>query len=129
MMKDGFKKAVQDVRRGLPYSRATELQQRAHLSPAQMASLLGIPERTMGRRRTRGRLMAHESDRLDRTHRTIDLVVKVLGEENANAWLQQSNQSFGGETPVSQLDTDVGVRAVEEELLRIERERERGEGG
>lgn len=111
-----WKKAVKDVRAGLPYAAVEILQQRAHLSFEQMAQILGIPKRTLQRRRGKC-LTPNESDRLDRASRTFDLVASVMKE--ANAWWQQPNQSLGGETPISLLDTDVGLREVEEAAQRI----------
>lgn len=116
-----FQKTLAKVRRGLPYSALEALQKQASLSQGQMAALVGIPERTIGRRKKEGRLTPSESDRVERTSRIMALAVNVFGEEErAKEWLQRPSRALDGETPLSLLDTDVGVRAVEDELLRIE---------
>ncbi len=45
---------------------------------------------------------------------------EVLGSlEKARQWLHRHNRALGGEPPISQLDTEIGERQVEEVLLRI----------
>jgi putative toxin-antitoxin system antitoxin component (TIGR02293 family) len=47
--------------------------------------------------------------------------VLVLGSvEKARQWLTAENRALGCVAPISLLDTDVGVRAVEDVLHRIE---------
>lgn len=116
-----FRLTVGDVRDGLPYAALERLQEAAALTQGQMATLLGIPERTIARRKNEGRLTATESDRVDRTERILRLAAEVLEDAGkARTWLQRPNRGLGGETPLSMLDTDRGVRAVEGVLMRLE---------
>jgi putative toxin-antitoxin system antitoxin component (TIGR02293 family) len=49
------------------------------------------------------------------------MAVKTLGtEDKARLWMQRPNRNLEGETPLSLLDTDRGVRAVEDVLMRID---------
>jgi len=113
--------SVSLVREGLPYSTLELLQASVELSAAEMAKALGIPERTLARRKTEGKLTAEESDRLDRVTRIFHLGKDVLGEEaKIRSWLNAPNRSLGGVVPLELLDTDRGVRAIEEVLFRIE---------
>ncbi|MEY4549884.1 MAG: hypothetical protein RL685_6079 [Pseudomonadota bacterium] len=111
---------VNEVRSGLPYAELARLQAAVDLSAAETAKVLGIPERTLARRKD-GKLTAEESDRLDRITRVFELGCTVLGEESKiRAWLHAPNRALGGVVPLELLDTDRGVRAVEDVLLRIE---------
>ena len=77
--------------------------------------------RTLARRKVQGRLTAAESDRVVRLARIAATAVDVLGNrELASARLQRPNRALGHATPLSQMDTDVGVRQVERVLGRIE---------
>jgi len=87
-----------------------------------VARLLGISERTLTRRATsNGRLTAVESDRVVRLARILALAKETLGNmEKASRWLQTSNRALEGDKPIDRLDTDIGVRSVEQVLGRIE---------
>jgi putative toxin-antitoxin system antitoxin component (TIGR02293 family) len=78
--------------------------------------------RTLQRKRTAKRpLSADESDRLARLARLLVRSEEALGdEEKAHRWLSQPNRALGGQRPLSLLDSDVGARAVERVLGRIE---------
>jgi putative toxin-antitoxin system antitoxin component (TIGR02293 family) len=116
-----FRVSLDELRTGLPYDALERLRVEAALTRAQVAELLGIPERTLARRKIDGRLTPAESDRVDRTTRILRLTAEVLeGEDKARAWLQKPNRGLGGVTPLSLLDTDRGTRAVEDALMAIE---------
>lgn len=117
----GFSKQLDRIRGGLPFRAVEDLQRAAELTLTQVAVLLGIPERTIARRKTTGKLTTAESDRVDRTTRVLSLAAETLGSpEKARAWMQRPNRGLGGETPLSLLDTDRGVRAVEDVLHRLD---------
>jgi putative toxin-antitoxin system antitoxin component (TIGR02293 family) len=87
-----------------------------------VAKLLGISERTLSRRvTTNSRLTPTESDRIVRLARVLALAKETLGSmEKAARWLQTPNRALEGDKPFDRLDTDAGVRAVEQILGRIE---------
>jgi putative toxin-antitoxin system antitoxin component (TIGR02293 family) len=108
------------VREGLPYSALEALQGALELSVKELSVVLGIPERTIARRKDEQHLTAAESDRLYRVARTLAHAASVLGTfEKARLWLKRPSRALGDETPLTLLDTDVGTRQVEETLLRI----------
>ncbi len=108
------------VRKGLPYSALEALQTALDLSVKELSAVLGIPERTIARRKDEQHLTAAESDRLYRAARTLAHAASVLGTvEKARLWLKRPSRALGDETPLTLLDTDVGTRQVEETLLRI----------
>jgi putative toxin-antitoxin system antitoxin component (TIGR02293 family) len=77
--------------------------------------------RTLTRRiSSDSRLTAAESDRTVRLAQVYATAVETLGSgEKAAAWLKTPNRALRGIRPLDQLDTDPGVREVEEILGRI----------
>jgi putative toxin-antitoxin system antitoxin component (TIGR02293 family) len=109
------------IRRGLPYRSLESVRKRLRLSEPEAAAVLHIPARTMARRRQARQLRADESDRLYRIARVAGQAVSVFGsEDKASTWLQRPNRALNGDLPIRLLDTDVGVREIEDILARIE---------
>jgi putative toxin-antitoxin system antitoxin component (TIGR02293 family) len=110
----------QAVRQGLPFSALEALSQQLELSPQQCALLLGIPARTVARRKEARQLNPQESDRLYRLARAIAQAVAVLGSlDHARLWFRAPNRALACDRPLDLLDTDIGARQVEEVLLRL----------
>lgn len=109
------------VREGLPAQSLFLLAQRLELPQAQISETIGIPQRTLTRRFQRhSRLTAAESDRTVRLAQVYNAAVEALGsEEKASQWLKTPNRTLRGGRPLDQLDTDPGVREVEDILGRI----------
>jgi putative toxin-antitoxin system antitoxin component (TIGR02293 family) len=108
------------VRKGLPFSAFEAVSKHLEVSPQHMTTVLGIPPRTIARRKAGRHLTPQESDRLYRLARAVAHTVEVLGTiEKARAWLKMPNRALGGEVPLYLLDTDIGSRQVEEVLLRL----------
>lgn len=108
------------VRKGLPFSAFEAVSKHLEISPQHITAVLGIPPRTVARRKTARYLTPQESDRLYRLARTISQAVEVLGTiDKARVWLKTPNRALGSEVPLDLLDTEIGARQVEEVLLRI----------
>jgi putative toxin-antitoxin system antitoxin component (TIGR02293 family) len=109
------------VREGLPAESLFQLARRLDLGQAELAAKIGIPQRTLTRRLTRkAKLTAAESDRTVRLARVFANAAETLGSEGkASLWLKTPNRALRGERPLDQLDTDPGVREVEDILGRI----------
>lgn len=91
------------------------------LSAEIVSASLSIPRRTLARRKEQARLSADESDRVVRLARLVAAALDIFGDQRkASAWLKKPNRALGNTTPLSQMDTDVGVRQVERVLMRIE---------
>ena len=112
---------AQLVREGLPAESLLRLAERLDLRQAEISARIGIPQRTLTRRLARhGRLTAAESDRTVRLAQVFANTAETLGsEEKAAQWLKTPNRALRGERPLDQLDTDPGVREVEDVLGRI----------
>jgi putative toxin-antitoxin system antitoxin component (TIGR02293 family) len=109
------------VREGLPAEALFLLAKRLDLRQAEISAKIGIPQRTLTRRLARhARLTAAESDRTVRLAQVYATTVDTLGsEEKAAQWLKTPNRALRGGRPLDQLDTDPGVREVEDILGRI----------
>lgn len=108
------------VRQGLPFSALESLTQQLDISPLQTGVLLGIPPRTVARRKEARQLNPQESDRVYRVARAASQAVEVLGSlEKARLWLKTPNRALNYDQPLDLLDTEIGVRQVEEVLLRL----------
>jgi putative toxin-antitoxin system antitoxin component (TIGR02293 family) len=109
------------VREGLPVKALFLLAARMDLRQAEISEKIGIPQRTLTRRITQNsRLTAAESDRTVRLAQVYSTAAETLGSgDKAAAWLKTPNRALRGERPLDQLDTDPGVREVEDVLGRI----------
>jgi len=123
-----FKRAVKStddlarqVRTGLPASTVALLAVTLAVEKAQVAKRLNIPSRTLSRRlATKSRLTHDESDRTLRMARVVALARGVLGsDEKASHWMSNPNRALGGRKPFDELDTEPGVRSVEQVLYSI----------
>jgi putative toxin-antitoxin system antitoxin component (TIGR02293 family) len=87
-----------------------------------LAKVVGISDRTLSRRLASGsKLSAEESDRTMRVARVMAKATDTFGNaEKAAHWLKTPNRVMEGETPLSLLDTDAGVKWVETILGRID---------
>ena len=109
------------VRNGLPAEVIDSLSKAIELSQAELGRAVGIPERTLARRKREGVLSSEESTKILRLARVFSRATEVFeGKDAAMAWLNSGNASLGGAAPLGLLDTDIGVEAVLDTLGRIE---------
>ena len=105
---------------GLPYAAFDSVRTALRLTREEAATAIGIPERTLVRRKKEKKFTAPESDRLLRLARVAALAVQIFGtEENAAQWMKKPNFALGSRTPFELLETDAGVKAVEDVLWHI----------
>jgi putative toxin-antitoxin system antitoxin component (TIGR02293 family) len=109
------------VRVGIPVKSLFLLAHRLDLRQAEISEKIGIPLRTLTRRNAQdSRLTPAESDRTVRLAQVYANAAETLGSgDKAAAWLKTPNRALRGERPLDQLDTDPGVREVEDLLGRI----------
>ena len=106
----------------MPFEALDVLTSTLGLTQETLTRVLDVSERTLQRRKKNGRLGASESDRLWRLGHVWQLAVGTFDgrAEEARAWLTSPKRALSGETPVEHLDTEPGLRRVEQMLASIE---------
>jgi putative toxin-antitoxin system antitoxin component (TIGR02293 family) len=116
----GFE-SIEEIREGLPVSKFFELEQTLGVGTAQLAEVVGIPVRTLQRRKDEGRLTKTESDRVDRVFQLVAQATKVFESvASAREWLTRPQLGLAGFVPLDLADTGAGIREVEHLLGRID---------
>ena len=112
---------ARQLRSGLPYAAFEALVDSLAISRTELARLLHLPHRTLARRKRDRMIPPVEADRLYRLARVFAHALEVFRDrDKAAAWVNRPNHVLGGCTPLSLLDTAIGVDQVDELLGRIE---------
>jgi len=113
---------IEVTRKGLPSISALRLAETGGLNSEQLAAALGVSKRTLARKKGKSRLNAVESDRAVRLARVLTLALEVFGNQKSAtvAWLHDPILGLGGKAPVEFLDTDEGLRRVEQVLMQLD---------
>ncbi len=112
---------VSVIRQGISSSAVEFLAKTIHVTQSELATALGIPERTLARRKREGTLNSEESAKLVRLARVVERAEAVFEDlETALTWLKTPNAALCRATPLSLLDTDIGAESVMDTLGRIE---------
>jgi putative toxin-antitoxin system antitoxin component (TIGR02293 family) len=109
------------IRHGIPAAALESLTRSIQVSQSELAAALGIPERTLARRKREGMLSSDESAKLVRLARVVERAEEVFEDlDIALNWLKAPNAALSGITPLSLLDTEIGAESVTDTLGRIE---------
>ena len=112
---------IHRARAGLPFAALDAVAKRYGVPVTRLAAILGLPARTLARRKKERRLSAEESDHLVRLARVAAMAEDVLEtRDNATEWLRTPNRALGGVAPIDLLGTDLGAGQVETILVRID---------
>ena len=112
---------IEVIRHGIPAVAVEALTMAIRVSRSELARALGIPERTLARRKREGILTSEESAKLLRLARVVGRANEVFEDLDAALhWLKSPNSALSGATPLGLLDTDVGAESVLDTLGRIE---------
>ena len=113
---------VARIRSGLPAASALAFKAALGLTNEELASVLGVSPRTVARLNPAGsRLDPVSGDRLVRSARLYAIAADVLEDAPAAAqWLKSPQRALAGAVPLELAQTDVGSRAVEALLGRME---------
>ncbi|NVJ51714.1 MAG: DUF2384 domain-containing protein [Gammaproteobacteria bacterium] len=110
-----------EIRKGLPFKAFEELKMALEINRKELAELLLIKDSTLTRRKNKGFLLAHESDRVIRFAKLFDQASILLqGDKNAALiWLKSPLEVLSGESPLEHAQTELGSRDVEDLIGRI----------
>jgi putative toxin-antitoxin system antitoxin component (TIGR02293 family) len=113
---------IRQVERGFSYDRLRSLETRSGIAVTDIASLIGIPERTLARRRAAGRLSSDESERLLRVSAVYEKALELFEGDGkaALSWLNTPKRMFNAQTPLAYSRTELGAREVENLIGRLE---------
>ena len=113
---------IRQVERGFSFNTLRSMESHAGISVARIAAIIGIPERTLARRKTEGRLTSDESERLLLISRVFENAVDLFEGDDTNAlkWLTTPKKAFENQTPLAYSRTELGAREVENLTGRLE---------
>jgi putative toxin-antitoxin system antitoxin component (TIGR02293 family) len=113
---------IRDLRGGLSFDSLARLSTESGIPISEIAAWMGIPERTLARRKVAGKLAADESERLLRLSRIFEDSVRLFAGDvgGAVAWLRKGRTALGGQTPLEYCATELGAREVENLIGQLE---------
>jgi len=113
---------IREVMRGFSYQALIAFEANSGVSLQALAEAIGIPERTLARRRAAGRLAPEESERLLRLSSIFEKSVELFeGDVNSAVhWLAAPKGALENQTPLQYARTEVGARVVENLIGRLE---------
>jgi putative toxin-antitoxin system antitoxin component (TIGR02293 family) len=109
------------LREGLPASVLKNFRENWGFTVMELAGSLAIPKSTLMRiLERRNRMAPGDSGRVYRLASILALAEVAIGDrKKALRWLRQMNEVLGNQTPLRALETEIGVRRVEQILGRI----------
>lgn len=107
---------------GLRWSAVDSFLQESGFTQQQLALYLGVPLRTLARRKEAGGLDENESERLLRLSEIFDAALDLFGGDNADAreWLLSPVRGLNNARPIDYARTDYGAREVRNLIGRLE---------
>jgi len=113
---------IQQLERGFSFRTLQTFESRSGLALSRLAATIGIPERTLARRRVSRRLTPDESERLLRISAIFEDAVDLFEGDVAAAvnWLTTPRKALGDRAPLAYARTEPGAREVENLIGRLE---------
>jgi len=115
-------KLIEQLEAGLSFGALETLEANSGLGVTMLATLIGIPDRTLSRRKSVGRLGPEESERLLRISNIFEKAVELFEGDAVSAvqWLTTPKKALGGQQPIQYSRTEPGARDVENLIGRLE---------
>jgi putative toxin-antitoxin system antitoxin component (TIGR02293 family) len=113
---------MQQIERGFAFETLLRLEVNSGVSLALIASVIGIPERTLARRRAAGKIEPDESERLLRVSTLFEKCVELFeGDVTAAVnWLTSPKKALNQQPPLLYARTELGAREVEDLIGRVD---------
>jgi putative toxin-antitoxin system antitoxin component (TIGR02293 family) len=113
---------IRAVERGFLFKSLETFSGETGFAPAEVASMVGIPERTFARRKASGRLSPEESERLLRVSSIFEMAVGLFEGDVGGTleWLTQPKKALGDKVPLAYSRSELGAREVENLIGRLE---------
>lgn len=102
------------IREGFPFAALHKFEVYSQLSEDVIARVVGIPARTLARRKSADRLKPDESDRLYRLAEVFARATELMGGDTAAAkrWLTGPVRGVGYRNPIDLVETAAGTQLV-----------------
>lgn len=108
------------VKEGLDYDTLNGFMKMAEFHMDEMAHILHVNSRTIRRLDTKATLNIDLSEKLLELLRLYRFGIEIFGDLDVfNVWIRRSIRGLGDVTPMSLLDTGIGVEIVMDELERL----------
>ena len=119
---DTFSELIRKVEHGFSYHTLESMEDRSGVPLPQLAAIIGIPERTLARRKVAGRLTSDESERLLRVSTVFEKALDLFEGDRAAAlkWLTTTRKALDRQSPLMYSRTELGAREVENLIGRLE---------
>ena len=113
---------VKAVEKGFEWKTFARFVKNIGLPAEEIAAVVGIPRRTMMRRKVEGRLKPDESDRLLRLARVFGSALDLFGgnRDAATQWLTDENFALGNAPPIYFARTELGASEVDTLVAQIQ---------
>ena len=113
---------IRQLGRGFSFQAVQSLESRSGIGISRIASIIGIPARTLARRKASGRLTADESEKLLRLSSIFEKALELFEGDNGGAlvWLSSPKAELENEAPIEYARTEVGAREVENLIGRLD---------
>lgn len=113
---------IRQVERGFSFAALRNMETHSGIEISRLAEIIGIPERTLARRKAGGRLTSEESERLLRIARVFEKAVDLFEGNGGEAldWLTSPKKALGNQVPLAYSRTELGAREVENLIGRLE---------
>lgn len=118
---DGPEQVHDRIREGFPFAALHKFEVYSQLPEETIARVVGIPARTLARRKSADRLKPDESDRLYRLAEVFARAVDLTGDPvSARRWLTNPVRGVGHKNPIDLVDTAAGTQLVLDVIGRLE---------
>ena len=113
---------IEHIKSGLKFGALESLSAATGQPLAELASRVGIPPRTLARRKSSGKLSMEESERVVRLAGLYEKAAELFNGNvvSARQWMSQPKKALGGENPLDYAGTEIGAREVENLIGRLE---------
>ncbi len=113
---------INQVQNGLSFKALVSLKTMSGMTASEIASMIGIPARTLARRRAAGKLAPDESERLLRIATVFEKAVCLFEGDvpAALTWLRAPKKALSQQSPWTYARSELGAREVLDLIGRLE---------
>jgi putative toxin-antitoxin system antitoxin component (TIGR02293 family) len=113
---------IDSIEAGIAFSSLERIVKQYQFAIQDLATTIGISQRTLTRRKLERKLSKFESDRLVSVARLLSQATELFENDKTKTlrWMNSPNRGLGGRTPLQMAQTETGLREVENLIGRLE---------